>query len=107
MTHPDREQRPELGAWTDRRLPEIIRSLCSVARQMHSERGRAREFRRALHRAHVPMVTFANDRRVLDANLASRLLVHLDLEELRRHRVDGLIGVREARSVTSLWERLI
>lgn len=107
MTRREQERRTELGGGSERRLPEIISSLCSMARQMHSERGRAREFRRALHRAHVPMVTFANDRRVLDANVASRLLVHLSLEELRRHRVDELITVREPRSVTSVWGRLV
>ena len=79
-----------------RPLPEILRTLSAVARHMHSERGRAREFRRALHRLQVPMVTVANDRRVLDANLASRLLLHLSLDELKRRRVDDLIEPREA-----------
>jgi|SRR5579863_1486295 len=88
------------------KLPEIVRNLQAIAQQMHSERGRAREFRRALHRAHVPMVTFANDRRLLDANLASRLLVHLSLNQLQRHRVDDLIAPREAGRVPTLWERL-
>jgi DNA-binding CsgD family transcriptional regulator len=90
-----------------RGVPEIVGSLCSVARQMHSERGRAREFRRALHRGRVPMVTVATDRRVVDANLASRLLLHLSLEELRRRLVDDLIGPREAIRLPGFWSLLL
>jgi DNA-binding CsgD family transcriptional regulator len=107
MTRLDREQRTEAGTRAERGLPEIVRSLSHFARQMHDERGRARDFRQALHRARVPMVTFANDRRLLDANLASRLLVHLSLYELKRRRVDDLIALREAGNVPSLWQRLI
>jgi DNA-binding CsgD family transcriptional regulator len=91
----------------NRGLPEIVGGLCSVARQMHSERGRAREFRRALHRGRVPMVTVATDRRVLDANLASRLLLHLNLGELRRRLVDDLIGPRAAIQLPGSWNLLL
>jgi DNA-binding CsgD family transcriptional regulator len=90
-----------------RGLPEIAGSLCSVARQMHSERGRAREFRMALHRGRVPMVTVSTDRRVLDANLASRLMLHLSLDELRRRLVDDLIGPRDAIQVPGFWGLLL
>lgn len=91
----------------NRGLPEIVGTLCSVARQMHSERGRAREFRRALHRSRVPMVTVATDRRVVDANLASRLLLRLSLDELRRRVVDDLIGPREAVRLPGFWGLLL
>jgi ATP/maltotriose-dependent transcriptional regulator MalT len=53
------------------------------------------------------MVTVGNDRHVLDANLASRLLLHLSLDEMRRRRVDDLIGPREAVRLPQLWERLL
>ncbi len=48
-----------------------------------------------------------NDRRVLDANIASRLLLHLSLDDLRRKRVDDLIEPREALRLPGLWERLL
>ena len=53
------------------------------------------------------MVTVANDRRVLDANLASRLLLHLTIDELKRRRVDDLIDPRDAVRLPALWERLL
>jgi DNA-binding CsgD family transcriptional regulator len=90
-----------------RPFPEILRTLSTAARHMHAERGRAREFRRALHRRQIPMVTVSTDRRVLDANLASRLLLHLSLDELRRRRIDDLIEPREALRLPELWERLL
>ena len=98
---------PQPSGRSGRHLPEILRTLSAVARQMRSERGRAREFRRALHARQVPMVTVANDRRVLDANIASRLLLHLSLDDLRRKRVDDLIEPREALRLPGLWERLL
>lgn len=90
-----------------RPLPDIFRTLSTAARHMHSERGRAREFRRALHSGRIPMVTVSSDRRVVDANLASRLLLHLSLEELKRRRVDDLIEPRDALRLPELWERLL
>jgi DNA-binding CsgD family transcriptional regulator len=53
------------------------------------------------------MVTVATDRRVLDANLASRLLLHLSLDELRRRLVDDLIGQREALRLPGFWRLLL
>lgn len=108
LPHDDKHQRDsDHSDRLTRPLPEIIRTISAVARQMHAERGRAREFRRALHRRRVPMVTVANDRHVLDANLACRLLLHLSLDEMRRRRVDDLIGPREAVRLPELWERLL
>jgi DNA-binding CsgD family transcriptional regulator len=74
---------------------------------MHSERGRAREFRRALYRAHVPMVTASNDRRLLDGNLASRLLLNLSLGDLKRHRVDDVVGSSDLVRLPDSWQRLL
>jgi DNA-binding CsgD family transcriptional regulator len=88
-------------------LPEIVDSLGPVARQMHAQRGRARELRSALHKARVPMVTVASDHRVLDANLAARLLLHLSIDELRHRRVDDLIGSRDAVRMPSFWSLLL
>jgi DNA-binding CsgD family transcriptional regulator len=88
-------------------LPEIVKTLSAVARHMYTERGRAREFRRALHRRHVPMMTVDNDRRVLDANLAARLLLHLSLDELTRRRIDDLVDPLEAIRLPAHWERLL
>lgn len=90
-----------------RPIPEILRTLYAVVRHMHGERGRAREFKRALHRLQVPMVTVANDRRVLDANLGARFLLHLTLGELRRRRLDDLISPGEAVRLPGLWEQLL
>jgi DNA-binding CsgD family transcriptional regulator len=53
------------------------------------------------------MVTIANDRRVLDANLAARLLLHLSLGALKRRRVDDLIAPREAGRLPESWGRLL
>ena len=53
------------------------------------------------------MVTVANDRHILDANLASRLLLHLSLDELRHRTVDDLIAPRDAVRLPDLWERLL
>ncbi|HWD69395.1 MAG TPA: LuxR C-terminal-related transcriptional regulator [Solirubrobacteraceae bacterium] len=78
-----------------------------MARQMHSERGRARQFRRALHNGRLPMVTVATDRRVLDANLASRLLLHQSLDELRHRSADDLIAPREAIQLPGFWSLLL
>ncbi len=53
------------------------------------------------------MVTVGNDRRLLDANLAARLLLHLSLGELRRRRVDDLIGSRDAAALPDLWKLML
>jgi DNA-binding CsgD family transcriptional regulator len=109
MSQPGNEQHSPMRSRSraSRELPEIVGGLCSVARQMHSERGHAREFRRALHKGRLPMVTVATDRRLLDANLASRLLLHLSLDELRRRSADDLIGPREAIQLPSFWSLLL
>jgi DNA-binding CsgD family transcriptional regulator len=53
------------------------------------------------------MVTVATDRRVLDANLAARLLLHLSLDELKRRSAEDLIGPREATKVLGFWNLLL
>jgi DNA-binding CsgD family transcriptional regulator len=53
------------------------------------------------------MVTVDNDRRLIDANLAARLLLHLSLDELKRRRVDDLVASREADRLPGFWSRLL
>jgi DNA-binding CsgD family transcriptional regulator len=52
------------------------------------------------------MITVANDHRLLDANLASRLLLHSSLHELTGRQVDDLIEPRAAARLPDFWNRL-
>lgn len=81
--------------------------ISSAAERIHAERGRAREFRGALHASQVPMITVDNERRLLDGNLAAKLLLRLTTLELRRRNLDELTRHVDLSRLESLWGQLL
>jgi DNA-binding CsgD family transcriptional regulator len=78
-------------------------ALAVAAREMSTARGRARQARRLFHRFMIPMLIVDNDRRLLEANPAARLLLRLSLEELRTQRLDDLTPDEQLPMLETRW----
>lgn len=54
----------------------------------------------------IPMLIVDNDRRLLEANRAARLLLRLSLNELRRHRLDDLTPPGQLLTLEERWQEM-
>jgi DNA-binding CsgD family transcriptional regulator len=87
--------------------PESVARIRLEARNVYAERGRVRELRLALHSSQVPMLTVDNERRIVDANLGARLLLRLQLGQLRHMQLDLLTHKLYRARWNALWEQLL
>ena len=69
---------------------EVPSALRQAAQAVATTRGRLLQLRRTFDRSLIPMVILDNDRRLLEANAAARLVFRMSMRELRRLRIDDL-----------------
>lgn len=84
-----------------------VSSLGSAARRVRATQGRAQQFQRLFDESFVPMSLVDNERHILAANRAARLVSRMSLDELRTRRVDDLVTERMVRALESAWGRML
>ena len=87
--------------------PSVPPSLRTLAADMSRVRGREPELRKIFDLARVPMLMVDAERRYVDANGPARLMLRLNMDELRSYRVDDLTPPHRLEALEQIWSRLL
>ncbi len=78
-------------------------SVSSARRSIAASRGQERQLRRVFDESLVPMFMLDNERRIVDGNRATRLLLRADLAELKSLRAEALTPPHMAGNLVDAW----
>jgi DNA-binding CsgD family transcriptional regulator len=84
-------------------VPPVI---AATAEAMGATRGDIRKLDRVFSRTQLPMVLLDGERVQVDANRAARLLLRLNLSQLRKLRIDDLTPAEDMPTLHAAWDRL-